>query len=172
MVKIPAEVKKIILDQQMIIVSSVDRNGITNISPRTTFTIIDDTIYWIELFEHKSFMNFQNNDWISIASFDKFDLEGYQLKGKVAILDDEKKRKEISLRIIDKLTRLHKERILKQVGSTIPNIVSFKPSVIYNSSPVESADIPLVIDADPDIGMLAGGSNPKSNFGFEISGVY
>ena len=172
MVKIPDEVKKIILDQQMIIVSSVDRNGITNISPRTTFTIIDDTIYWIELFEHKSFMNFQNNDWISIASFDKFDLEGYQLKGKVAILDDEKKRKEISLRIIDKLTRLHKERILKQVESTIPNIVSFKPSVIYNSSPVESADIPLVIDADPDIGMLAGGSNPKSNFGFEISGVY
>ena len=42
----------------------------------------------------------------SVASFDKFDLEGYQLKGKVSMLDDEKERRKISLRIIDKLTRL------------------------------------------------------------------
>ena len=80
-----------------------------------------------------------------------------------------KKRKNISLRIIDKLTRLHKERILKQLGTKIPNIASFKPVIVYSSSPVESADIPLVIDSDPDIAMLVGGSDAKSNFGFEIS---
>jgi len=169
LVKIPKQVKEMILDQQMIIVASVDKNGISNISPRTTFTIIDDVIYWIELFRHKSLKNFQDNDWVSVALFDQKNLEGFQLKGKVVMLDDEKKRKNISLRIIDKLTRLHKERILKQLGNKIPNISSFKPVIIYNSSPVEAADIPLVIDSDPEIAMLVGGSDSKSNFGFEIS---
>jgi len=158
-----------ILGQQMIVVASVDKNGISNISPRTTFTILDDVIYWIELFRHKSLKNFQDNDWVSVATFDKENLEGFQLKGKVIMLDDEKKRKNISLRIIDKPTRLHKERILKQLGTKIPNIASFKPVIVYSSSPVEAADIPLVIDSDPDIAMLVGGSDAKSNFGFEIS---
>jgi hypothetical protein len=169
LVKIPKQVEEMILGQQMIVVASVDKNGISNISPRTTFTILDDVIYWIELFRHKSLKNFQDNDWVSVATFDKENLEGFQLKGKVIMLDDEKKRKNISLRIIDKLTRLHKERILKQLGTKIPNIASFKPVIVYSSSPVESADIPLVIDSDPDIAMLVGGSDAKSNFGFEIS---
>jgi len=169
LVKIPKQVEEMILGQQMIVVASVDKNGISNISPRTTFTILDDVIYWIELFKHKSLKNFQDNDWVSVATFDKENLEGFQLKGKVIMLDDEKKRKNISLRIIDKLTRLHKERILKQLGTKIPDISSFKPVIVYSSSPVEAADIPLVIDSDPDIAMLVGGSDAKSNFGFEIS---
>tara|TARA_B100000929_G_scaffold125454_1_gene99400 strand:- start:304 stop:813 length:510 start_codon:yes stop_codon:yes gene_type:complete len=168
MVKIPNHVKEMILDQQMIVVASVDKNGISNISPRTTFTITDDIIYWIELFKHKSFVNFQDNNWVSIAVFDKENLEGFQLKGKVVMLRDEKKRENISLRIIDKITRLHKERILAQIGNKIPHIVSFKPVIVYSSSPVVGADIPLVTDADPEIGMLVGGSDTKSNFGFEI----
>ena len=169
LVKIPKQVEEMILGQQMIVVASVDKNGISNISPRTTFTILDDVIYWIELFRHKSLKNFQDNDWVSVATFDKENLEGFQLKGKVIMLDDEKKRKNISLRIIDKLTRLHKERILKQLGTKIPNIASFKPVIVYSSSPVDAADIPLVIDSDPDISMLVGCSDAKSNFGFEIS---
>ena len=168
MIKIPSKVKKMILGQQMIVVASVDKNGISNISPRTTFTITDDIIYWIELFRHKSFVNFQYNNWVSIAVFDKENLEGFQLKGKVVMLRDEKKRENISLRIIDKITRLHKERILAQIGNKIPHIVSFKPVIVYSSSPVVGADIPLVTDADPEIGMLVGGSDTKSNFGFEI----
>jgi len=85
------------------------------------------------------------------------------------MLYDEKERKNISLQIIDKLTRLHKEKILQQLGTKIPNIASFKPVIVYSSSPAEAADIPLVIDSDPGIAMLVGGSDAKSNFGFEIS---
>jgi len=153
----------------MIVVSSVDENGMPNISPRTTFTITDDVIYWIELFRHKSFENFQNSDWISVASFDKEKLKGYQLKGKVTMLQDEEKKKNISLQIIDKLTRLHKERILKQLGNKVPTIASFKPFIIYSSNPVELTDIPLIIGADPAISPFVGGSHMKSKFGFEIS---
>ena len=169
MVKIPNHVKEMILDQQMIVVASVDENGISNISPRTTFTITDDVIYWIELFRHKSFENFQNSDWISVASFDKEKLKGYQLKGKVTMLQDEEKKKNISLQIIDKLTRLHKERILKQLENKVPTIASFKPFIIYSSNPVELTDIPLIIGADPAIESFVGGSHMKSKFGFEIS---
>ena len=153
----------------MIIVSSVDENGMPNISPRTTFTITDDVIYWIELFRHKSFENFQNSDWISVASFDKEKLKGFQLKGKVTMLQDEEKKKNISLQIIDKLTRLHKERILKQLGNKVPTIASFKPFIIYSSNPVELTDVPLIIGADPAISPFVGGSHMKSKFGFEIS---
>ena len=153
----------------MIVVSSVDENGMPNISPRTTFTIIDDVIYWIELFRHKSFENFQNSDWISVASFDKEKLKGFQLKGKVTMLQDEEKKKNISLQIIDKLTRLHKERILKQLENKVPTIASFKPFIIYSSNPVELTDIPLIIGADPAIESFVGGSHMKSKFGFEIS---
>ena len=169
LVKIPKQVEEMILGQQMIVVASVDKNGVSNISPRTTFTILDDVIYWIELFRHKSLKNFQDNDWVSVATFDKENLEGFQLKGKVIMLYDEKERKNISLQIIDKLTRLHKEKILQQLGTKIPNIASFKPVIVYSSSPAEAADIPLVIDSDPGIAMLVGGSDAKSNFGFEIS---
>ena len=169
MLKIPYHVKKIFLEQQMIVVSSVDENGMPNISPRTTFTITDDVIYWIELFRHKSFENFQNSDWISVASFDKEKLKGYQLKGKVTMLQDEEKKKNISLQIIDKLTRLHKERILKQLENKVPTIASFKPFIIYSSNPVELTDIPLIIGADPAISPFVGGSHMKSKFGFEIS---
>lgn len=153
----------------MIVVSSVDENGMPNISPRTTFTITDDVIYWIELFRHKSFENFQNSDWISVASFDKEKLKGFQLKGKVTMLQDEEKKKNISLQIIDKLTRLHKERILKQLGNKVPTIASFKPFIIYSSNPVELTDVPLIIGADPAISPFVGGSHMKSKFGFEIS---
>ena len=169
MLKIPHHVKKIFLEQQMIVVSSVDENGMPNISPRTTFTITDDVIYWIELFRHKSFENFQNSDWISVASFDKEKLKGFQLKGKVTMLQDEEKKKNISLQIIDKLTRLHKERILKQLENKVPTIASFKPFIIYSSNPVELTDIPLIIGADPAIESFVGGSHMKSKFGFEIS---
>ena len=169
MLKIPRHVKKIFLEQQMIVVSSVDENNMPNISPRTTFTIIDDVIYWIELFRHKSFENFQNSDWISVASFDKEKLKGFQLKGKVTMLQDEEKKKNISLQIIDKLTRLHKERILKQLGNKVPTIASFKPFIIYSSNPVELTDVPLIIGADPAISPFVGGSHMKSKFGFEIS---
>ena len=153
----------------MIVVSSVDENGIPNISPRTTFTIADDAIYWIELFRHKSFENFQNNNMISVASFDKQNLKGFQLKGKVTMLQDEEKKKNVSLQIIDKLTRLHKERILKQLENKVPTIASFKPFIIYSSNPVELTDIPLIIGADPAIESFVGGSHMKSKFGFEIS---
>ncbi len=88
MVSIPEDVKKMIREQQVIIVGTADHTGLTNISPRSTFHVRDDEIYWFELFKHKSYYNFKQNPWVSVAIFDTKKLSGYQMKGNVSVVDD------------------------------------------------------------------------------------
>jgi hypothetical protein len=116
------------------------------VSPRTTYYLgADGSIYWLELFKHKTYRNFQKNPWCSVAVFDKKRLIGYQLKGKATIVTDKKSKNEIVIKIVDKLTRLHRQRILKQ--NKKPNLVKFTPNIIYSLNPNELTDSPLVLDA-------------------------
>lgn len=148
MVIIPNKVKQMIQRQQIIIVGSADKSGLSNVSPRTSFYLDNDgSIYWLELFKHKTFRNFQKNPWCSIAVFDKKKLAGYQLKGKISLVSDKKIKQEITIRIIDKLTRLHKQRILKHTNNKLPNIIKFTAQIIYSLNPNELADSPLELDA-------------------------
>lgn len=149
MVAIPSNVKQMIQRQQIIIVGSADKSGLSNVSPRTSFYLDqDDSIYWLELFKHKTFRNFQNNPWCSIAVFDKKKLSGYQLKGKIKIVPNKKTKQEITIKIMDKLTRLHKQRILKHTNNKIPNVIKFTAQIIYSLNPNELADSPLELDAN------------------------
>lgn len=167
MVNLPEEVKKMVLTQQMIIIGTSDDTGLANISPRTSFHLEDDNIYWLELFKHKSFHNFSKNKWVSIAVIDKEKLSGFQLKGTVSIIKEKKRFDQVKLQIIDRLTRLHKERILKQIGKEPPSIIEFKTKVVYPLKPNEISDIPIVLDSDVEVGRLAGGANIKESFGLE-----
>ena len=85
MVVIPKEVQSMMSRQKFVVVGSIDLNGMCNISPRTTFHVSEDVIYWIDFFKHKSHYNFKNVPWVSVAVFDKEDLKGYQMKGKVRL---------------------------------------------------------------------------------------
>ena len=167
MVTLPEDVKKMILSQRMIIIGTTDDTGLCNISPRTSFYLEDDNIYWLELFKHKSFHNFSKNKWISIAVIDKEKLSGFQLKGTVSIIKEKERFTQIKLQIIDRLTRLHKERILKQIGKEAPSIIEFKAKVVYPLKPNEISDIPIVLDSDVKVGRLAGGANAKKSFVLE-----
>ncbi|MEX0656398.1 MAG: pyridoxamine 5'-phosphate oxidase family protein [Nitrosopumilaceae archaeon] len=167
MVNLPDNVKKMILKQQMIIVGTTDKAGLCNISPRTSFHLEENNIYWLELFKHKTFHNFSKNKWVSVAVIDKEKLSGFQLKGTVNIIKEKKRFDQIKLQIIDRLTRLHKERILKQIGKEPPSIIKFKTKIVYPLKPNEISDIPLVLDSDVKIGRLAGGINAKKSFGLE-----
>lgn len=167
MVKLPDDVKKMILSQQMIVVGTTDDGGICNISPRTSFHLTDDNIYWLELFKHKTFHNVSKNNWVSIAVIDKQHLSGFQLKGTVNIIKNKEKANQIQLQIVDRLTRIHKDRILKQIGKEPASVIEFKPKIVYPLNPNEVADIPLVLDADLDVGRLAGGANVQKSFGFD-----
>jgi hypothetical protein len=145
-VLVPDKVKKLIQKEQILVVGSSDKTGISNVSPRTTYYLgTDGSIYWLELFKHKTYRNFQQNPWCSVAVFDKKRLIGYQLKGKATIVTDKKSKNEIVIKIVDKLTRLHRQRILKQ--NKKPNLVKFTPNIIYSLNPNELTDSPLVLDA-------------------------
>jgi nitroimidazol reductase NimA-like FMN-containing flavoprotein (pyridoxamine 5'-phosphate oxidase superfamily) len=145
-VLVPDKVKKLIQKEQILVVGSSDKTGISNVSPRTTYYLgTDGSIYWLELFKHKTYRNFQKNPWCSIAVFDKKRLVGYQLKGKATIVTDKKSKNEIVIKIVDKLTRLHRQRILKQ--NKKPNLVKFTPNIVYSLNPNELTDSPLVLDA-------------------------
>jgi len=167
MVTLPDDVKKMILAQQMVIVGTADESGLCNISPRTSFCLEGNSLYWLELFKHKTFHNFSKNKWVSIAVIDKEKLSGFQLKGTISIIKEKKKFEKIKSQIIDRLTRLHKERILKQIGKESPSIIEFKTKIVYPLKPNELSDIPLVLDSDVRIGSLAGGVNAKKSFGLE-----
>ncbi|TBR06897.1 MAG: pyridoxamine 5'-phosphate oxidase family protein [Candidatus Nitrosotenuis sp.] len=146
---ISSKVKQMIQRQQIIIVGSADKSGLSNVSPRTSFYVDQDgSIYWLELFKHKTFRNFQKNSWCSIAIFDKKKLSGYQLKGKIKIISDKKTKQEITIKIIDKLTRLHRQRVLKYTNDKIPNVIKFTTKIVYSLNPNELADSPLELDAD------------------------
>jgi len=167
MVKISEDIKQLIRDEGVIIVGTVDEGGLSNVSPRSTFHVTDDKIYWFELFKHKSYENFMRNPQVSVAVFDRNELSGYQLKGKVSIVTDKEEYYYADLRIQDRLTRLHKKDILKLIVKHSHNIVKFTPNIIYSLKPFEFADVPGVIDADIEIGRLVGGVNLKSSFGLE-----
>jgi hypothetical protein len=147
MVSIPDKVRQMILKEQTLIVGSTNR-GICNVSPRTTFHVDQDgSIYWLELFKHKTLRNITKNSWCAIAVFDKKKLTGYQLKGKATIVSDRKIKRQITDKIIDRLTRLHKQRIVTQSKNKRPNLIKFSTKIIYSLNPNELADSPLAIDA-------------------------
>ncbi len=146
MVLIPDKITQLIRKETVLIVGSSDEKGLCNVSPRTTFFLDSDgSIYWFELFKHKTYRNFQKNPWCSIAVFDKKKIAGYQIKGKATLIKDRKLRSEISMKIIDRLTRQHRQRILKE--NEKPNLVKFTPKIVYSLNPNELADSPLVIEA-------------------------
>lgn len=148
MALIPDKIKRLIQKEQVLIVGSSSKE-ICNVSPRTSFHLDQDgSIYWLELFQHKTFRNLQKNPWCSVAIFDKRKLVGYQLKGKATLVTDRKAKSEISTKIIDKLTRLHKQRILRHSKNKRPSVIKFTTKLIFSLNPNELADSPLIVDAN------------------------
>jgi hypothetical protein len=147
MLSVPDKVKQLIRKEQVLIVGSTNKE-ICNVSPRTTFYLDQDgSIYWLELFKHKTLRNLQKNPWCSVSVFDKKKLVGYQLKGKAAIVLDKEIRRHMTDKIIDKLTRTHKQRILRQTNNRRPNVIKFTTKIIFSLNPNELADSALVVDA-------------------------
>lgn len=145
---IPNKVKQLVTKEKVLVVGTAHK-GIANVSPRTAFHIDQDgSIYWLEIFRHKTFRNISKNHWCTIAVFDKKKLIGYQLKGKAVLIADKKIKSKMTLTIVDKLTRLHRQRILRQAKNRRPNIVKFSAKLIFSLNPNELADSPIIVDAN------------------------
>ena len=143
--------------QKFIVVGSVDLNGVANISPRTAFYFSEDSVFWLDFFKHKSHINFKSLPWVSIAVFDKMKLKGYQMKGKVSFVEEQKQK----TKLIDIITRSATGKTSAKIFEGLnkdksPDVIVFKPRAIYSLDPEEYAGRALVLDTDGETVSLLG----------------
>ena len=154
MVTITSDVKKMMNTQKMILVGTSNKQGIPNVSPRSSFYVDKDTIYWYEIFKHKSFQNFIKNNWVSVSVIDYVELSGYQLKGNVKIVDDDKEFFNAKVRIAENLPKDHEQRIQELISENGVEIIQFKPLVLYSLNPSDFEQEPALLESDIDADKL------------------
>jgi len=156
-VTLTAAVQEMLRDQKFIVVGSVDINGLCNLSPRTSFYYSKDAIYWLDFFKHKSQGNFKTIPWVSVAVFDKKELKGFQLKGKVSFVTDEKKKSKITDIITRSVTGKTSSKIFERMSKNkTPDVLMFTPKAIYSLDPKDESGIAKIIDKDGETVALLG----------------
>lgn len=156
MVIIPKEVQSMMSRQKFVVVGSIDLNGMCNLSPRTTFYFTDDVIYWLDFFKHKSHYNFKNVPWVSVAVFDKEDLKGYQMKGKVSFVTDEKEKARIVDVISRSATGKTSAKIFERMSHAGPELIMFRPHAVYSLNPTDDSGTAIALDSDSETVSLLG----------------
>ena len=149
MVSVPDEIQRFIEQEKVIVVGSVDKKGISNVSPRSSLFWNNNGIYWIEFFDHKSRQNFKNNPWASVAVFNIPKHHGYQLKGKVSFVSGHQKKE-----LVYKITQSTPDAIARIYDEKIKNedleIIKFEPKAIYSLDPRQEAGRLLALDKDDE----------------------
>jgi nitroimidazol reductase NimA-like FMN-containing flavoprotein (pyridoxamine 5'-phosphate oxidase superfamily) len=146
--EIPDKIKKFIDAQGIFVVGTVSGNAIANVSPRIFFRIEENAIYWLDFFKHKSYNNFQTNPWVTVSIFNKDDLEGYQLRGKVSFITNDPAKSEIKELIIKKTLQKNSSPKIKSLSEKDVTVIQFEPSVCYSLNPEEYSDLPIGSDVD------------------------
>jgi len=149
MVIIPSEVQRFIEEEKVIVVGSVDKKNISNVSPRSSLFWNNNAIYWLEFFDHKSRQNFKDNPWASVAVFNIPKQHGFQLKGKVSFAHGDEKRE-----MVFKITQSTPAAIAKIYDEKIRNeeleVIKFEPRAIFSLDPRREAGRLLALDKDDE----------------------
>lgn len=157
MIKIPAKVQEMLKDQKFIVVSSVDANGLANLSPRTSFYFTDSAVYWLDFFKHKSQGNFKTIPWVSVGVFDKKELKGYQIKGKVTFVIEAKEKSRITDVITRSVTGKTSSKIFERISQNkTPDVIMLTPKAVYSLDPKEESGVAMVMDKDGETISLLG----------------
>lgn len=157
MIKIPAKVQAMLKDQKVIVVGSVDVNGLANLSPRTSFYFTDTTVYWLDFFKHKSQGNFKSIPWVSVGVFDKKELKGYQIKGKVTFVTESKEKARITDVITRSVTGKTSSKIFERMSQNkIPDVIMFTPKAVYSLDPKEESGVAMIMEKDGETISLLG----------------
>jgi Pyridoxamine 5'-phosphate oxidase len=157
MIKIPARVQELLKSQKVIVVGSVDVNGLANLSPRTSFYFTDTAVYWLDFFKHKSQGNFKSIPWVSVGVFDKKELKGYQIKGKVTFVTDAKEKSRITDIVTRSVTGKTSSKIFERMSQNkIPDVIMFTPKAVYSLDPKEESGVAIVMDKDGETVSLLG----------------
>jgi hypothetical protein len=157
MIKIPDKVQEMLKSQKVIVVGSVDVNGLANLSPRTSFYFTDNIVYWLDFFKHKSQGNFKSIPWVSVGVFDKKELKGYQMKGKVVFVTDAKEKARITDVIARSVTGKTSNKIFERLSQNkTPDVIMFTPKAVYSLDPKEESGVAMVMDKDGETISLLG----------------
>jgi hypothetical protein len=157
MIKIPSKVQTLLKNQKVIVVGSVDVNGLANLSPRTSFYFTDIAVYWLDFFKHKSQGNFRSIPWVSVGVFDKEDLKGYQIKGKVTFVTDVKEKVRITDIITRSVTGKTSSKIFERMSQNkTPDVIMFTPKAVYSLDPKDESGVAMIIDEDGETISLLG----------------
>jgi hypothetical protein len=148
MVKIPDDVKKLIETQGIFAVGSVGGNKFANVSPRIFFVVKEESIFWLDFFHHKSYHNFKVNPWITVAAYDKNELNGFQLRGIVSFITDEPEKSKIRNEIIEKTLQNNNSEKVKKMTEKDAEVILFEPKVVYSLSPEKYSDLSIGSDID------------------------
>lgn len=154
MVTITSNVKEMMEMQQIILVGTSNKRGIPNLSPRSSFYVDKDVIYWYEIFMQKTYQNFTKNNWVSVSIIDNTKFSGYQLKGKVEIVEEEKKFFNVNAKISERIPKDHEELIRKLIHENGVKIIKFKPIVLYSLNPLNFEKTSGLLESDTDIDKL------------------
>ena len=157
MVTLTTAIQEMLHEQKFIVVGSVDVNGLCNISPRTSFYYSKNAIYWLDFFKHKSQGNFKTIPWVSVSVFDKKELRGFQLKGKVSFVTDKKEKSRITDIITRSVTGKTSSKVFERISQNkMPDVLLFTPKAIYSLDPKEESGRALVMDKDGETVSLLG----------------
>ncbi len=148
MVKIPQEIIEFVEEQGIFAVGTVSGSKIPNVSPRIFFKIKEDAMYWLDFFKHKSYKNYQTNPWVTVAAYNKDNLQGYQFRGTVSFITDEPTKSEIRESIIKKTLMINKSEKIKKMSSKDAEVIQFEPKVCYSLNPEEYTDMCIGSDID------------------------
>ena len=133
MAKMNQRMKEIFEKQETVVLATATKDGLPNVVPVNAKKIIDDeTILISDQFFTKTLKNLKDNPRVAITIWDK--LEGYQLKGTVAI-ETSGTRFEETAKWIDEIAKKLSLPI-KSKGAVIVNLTE-----IYNVSPGPQAGI-------------------------------
>ena len=157
MVILTTAIQEMLREQKFIVIGSVDANGLCNISPRTSFYYSKNAIYWLDFFKHKSQGNFKTIPWVSVSVFDKKELKGFQLKGKVSFVTDKKEKARITDIIMRSVTGKTSSKVFERVSQNkTPDVLLFTPKAIYSLDPKEESGRALTMDKDGETVSLLG----------------
>jgi hypothetical protein len=137
--KIPDEVKKMLMEQGLIFIATSNRDGIPNVSPRTAYWLLDDeTIAICDWFRHKTYWNWQENNYMAIGVVDLESFTGWQLKGPCELITDPNTIKDLLRKVMTKPPHAQFNRTLQKVaGAYPPIVVKFRVEEIYSLAPKE-----------------------------------
>ncbi len=108
-------VKELIESREFISVATSDLEARPNAAPKFLLKVEKDFIYLVDYIIGRTFENLQINPKVSLSFIDSFTLIGYQINGKVEIIDSGAEYKDILKELQNKQIDLSTKRVMDGV---------------------------------------------------------